>query len=138
MNQGDTVQIEAPKFNPDIDRDRPPSTVEKPDEVSILGTLPTIPVVTESDDENRYTPATNTAQPICQETNWPDAILVQIPRVSSSTAQPEEQGHDRCQAQHYTENYEIPELEENSEEEQFADFDSFMAHHNTHRASEQI
>ena len=56
---------------------------------------------------------------------------MQIPRVSSSTAQPEEQGYN-------TENYEIPELEENSEEEQFAGFDSFMAHHNTHRASEQI
>ena len=86
----------------------------------------------ESDDENRYTPATNSAQPICQETNWPDTIPMQIPRVSSLTAQPEEQGHNRHQAQHYTEDYEIPELEENSEEEQFADFDLFMAHHNTH------
>ena len=70
--------------------------------------------------------------------DWPDAIPIQIPRVSSSTAQSEEQGHNRCQAQHYTENIEIPELEENSEEEQFADFDSFMAHHNTHQASEHI
>ena len=137
INQGDTVQIEASKFNPDIDGDRSQNTIKKPDEVSIPGTLPTIPEVTESDDENRYTPATNTAQSICQETDWPDAIFVQIPRVSSSTAQPEEQGYNRHQAQHYTENFEIPELEENSEE-QFADFDSFMAHHNTHRASEQI
>ena len=87
MNQGDMIQIEAPKFDPDIDRDRPLSTVKMPGEVSIPGTLPTIPEVTESDDENRYTPTTNTAQPICQETNWPDAIPVQIPRVSSSTAQ---------------------------------------------------
>ena len=138
MNQGDTVQIEAPKFDPDIDGDRPPSTAEKPDEVSIQGTLPTIPEVTEPEDDNRSTPGTNTEQPTCQETDWPDAIPMQIPRVSSSTTQPEEQGHNRCQAQYYTENYEIPELEENSEEEQFADFDSFMAHHNTHRASEQI
>ena len=138
LNQGDTIQIEAPKFDPDIDGDRPPNTIKKLDEVSILGTLPTIPEVTESDDENRYTPATNTAQPICQETNWPDAIPMQIPRVSSSTAQPEEQGYNRRQAQHYTGNFEILELEENSEEEQFADFDSFMAYHNTHRASEQI
>ena len=136
MNQGDMVQIEAPEFDPDIDGDRLPSTVEKPDEVSIPGMLQTIPEVT--DDKNRYIPATNTAQPICQETDWPDAIPVQIPRVSSSTAQPEEQGHNRHQAQHYTEDYEIPELEENSEEEQFADFDLFMAHHNTHQASEQI
>ena len=63
---------------------------------------------------------------------------MQIPRVSSSTTQLPEQGHNRQQAQHFTENLEIPELEENSEEEQFADFDSFVAHHNTHRASEHI
>ena len=63
---------------------------------------------------------------------------MQIPRVSSSTAQLPEQGYNRCQAQSFTENFEIPELEENSEEEQFTDFDSFMAHHNTHQASEHI
>ena len=90
MNQGDTVQIEGPEFDPDIDGDRSHNTIEKPDELSIPATLPTIPKVTESDDDNRYTPATNTAQSICQETHWPDAIPMQIPRVSSLTAQPEE------------------------------------------------
>ena len=138
MNQGDMVQIEAPEFDPDIDGNRPPSNIEKPDEVPIQGTLPTIPEVTEPEDDNSPTPGTNTEQPTCQETYWPDAIPMQIPRVSSSTAQPEEQGHNRCEVQHYTENFEIPKLEENSEEEQFADFDSFMPHHNTHRASEHI
>ena len=49
-----------------------------------------------------------------------------------------EQGYNRCQVQPFAENLEIPELEENLEEEQFADFDSFMAHHNTHQASEHI
>ena len=63
---------------------------------------------------------------------------MQIPRVSSSTVQPPEQGYNRHQVQPSTENSEIPELEKNSEEEQFADFDSFMAHHNTHQASEHI
>ena len=106
--------------------------------VTIQGTLPPTPEVTEPEDDNSPTPGTITQQPISQETNWPDAIPVQIPRISSSTAQPEEQGHNRCQAQYYTENFEIPELEENSEEEQFADFDSFMAHHNTYQASEHI
>ena len=77
------VQIEAPECNPDIDGDRSQNTIEKPDEVSVPVTLPTIPEVTKSDDENRYTPVTNTAQSICQETDWPDAIPVQIPRVSS-------------------------------------------------------
>ena len=54
------------------------------------------------------------------------------------TAQPEEQGPNRRQAQYYTENFEIPKLEDNSEEEQFADLDSYMAHHNTYQASQQI
>ena len=35
MNQGDTVQIEAPNFDPDIDGDSPLSTNEKPKEVTI-------------------------------------------------------------------------------------------------------
>ena len=54
------------------------------------------------------------------------------------TAQSEEQGHNRHQAQHHTENFEIPKLEENSEEEQFADLDLYMAHHNTYQASKHI
>ena len=138
MNQGYTVQIEAPKFDTDIDGDNPLSIDEKPNKVTIQGTLPTIPEVTEPEDDNSPTPGTNTQQPTSQETDWPDAIPMKIPRVSSSTVQPGEQGHNRHQAQYYTENFEIPELEENSEEEQFADFDSFMAHHNTHHASEHI
>ena len=136
MNQEDTVQIEAPEFDPNIDGDSLPSTDEMPNEVIIQGTLPTIPEVTEPEDDNSPTPGTTTQQPISQETDWPDAIPVQIPRISSSTAQPEEQGHNRCQARYYTENFEIPELEE--KEEQFADLDSFMARHNTYQASEHI
>ena len=63
---------------------------------------------------------------------------MQIPRVSSLTAQQSEQGYNRHQAQPSAENFKIPELEENLEEEQFTDFDSFMTHHNTHQASEHI
>ena len=59
---------------------------------------------------------------------------MQIPRVSSSTAQPEEQGHNRHEARYNIANFEIPELEE----EQFADLDSYMAHHNAYQASEHI
>ena len=69
MNKGDIVQIEAPDFDPDIDGDSLPCADEKPNEVTIQATLPTIPEVTESEEENRYTPATNTRQSICQETN---------------------------------------------------------------------
>ena len=98
MNQGDTVQIVAPDFNPDIDGDTSQSTNEKPTEVTIQGTLPLIPEVIEPEDDDSLTPTTSTQQITSQETDWLDAIPVQIPRVSSSTAQPEEQGLNRSQA----------------------------------------
>ena len=53
-------------------------------------------------------------------------------------AQPEEQEHISSQAQYNSESFEIPDLEENSEEEQFANLDSYMAHHNTYQASQHI
>ena len=98
MNQGDTVQIEAPDFDPDIDGDTSLSTDKEPNEVTIQGTLPPIPEVTEPEDDNSFTPGTSTQQITSQETDWLDTIPAQIPRVSSLTAQPEEQGHNRSQA----------------------------------------
>ena len=121
-----------PEFDPDIDGDSPVSTDEKHEIVPAQGTLATIPEALEPEDDNSIAPGTNTDQPNYHETDWPDTSPVQIPRVSSSTAQLPKQGHNRHKAQPSTENFKIPELEENSEEEQFADFDSFMAHHNTH------
>ena len=137
MNQGDTVQIEAPDFNPDIDGVSSPSTDEKPNELTIQGILSPTFEVTDPEDDS-LTPATTTQQLTSQETDWPDTILVQIPQVSSLTAQPEEQGHIRSQAQYNSKSFEIPDLEENSKEEQFADLDSYMAHHNTYEASQHI
>ena len=78
MNQGDTVQIEAPDFNPDIDGDTPPSTNKKPNEVTLQGTLPPIPEVIEPEDDNSFTPGTTTQQLTSQETDWPDTIPMQI------------------------------------------------------------
>ena len=42
------------------------------------------------------------------------------------------------QAQYNSESFKIPDLEENSEEEQFADLESYLAHHNTYKASQHI
>ena len=82
-HQGDTVQIEAPEFDPDIDGDSPVSTGEKHEVVPAQGTLVTIPETSEPQDENSIAPGTNTDQLNYQETNWPDAPPVQIRRVSS-------------------------------------------------------
>ena len=137
MNQGDTFQIEAPDFDPDIDGVSSPSTDEKPNELMIQGTSPPTPEVTEPEDDS-LTPVTTIQQLTSQETDWPDAIPVQIPWVSPSTAQPEEQEIIRSQARYNTESFEILELEDNSEEEQFANLESYLAHHNTYEASQYI
>ena len=77
MNQGDTVQIEAPDFDPDIDEVSSPSTDEKPNELMIQGTSSPTPEVTKPADDS-LTPAMTIQQLTSQETDWPDAIPVQI------------------------------------------------------------
>ena len=79
MNQGDTVQIEANNFNPDIDGVSSPSIDKKPNELMIQGTLSPTPEITESEDDNSLTPGTTIQQLTSQETDWLDAIPVQIP-----------------------------------------------------------
>ena len=96
--------------------------------------------VTEPED-NSFTPATNIQQLTSQETDWLDTIPVQIPWVSSSspsTSQPEGKGHSRSQALNHSKSLEIPDLEENSEGEQFANLESYLAHHNNYEASQHI
>ena len=46
--------------------------------------------------------------------------------------------YNRCQVQPSTVDLEIPELEDDSDQDQFADFDTFITHHNMHQESEQI
>ena len=75
MNQGDTVQIEVPDFDPDIDGVSSPSTDEKPNELMIQGILsPTFEVAKPVDDS--LTPAMTIQQLTSQETDWLDTIPV--------------------------------------------------------------
>ena len=137
-HHSDSVQIEALEFDPNIDGDSPVNPDEKQGKVPVQGTLATIPETSEPEDDNSIAPGTNTDQQNYQETDWPDAPPVQIPRVSSLTAQPQNKDTTDIKSSPPTEKFEIPKLEENSEEEQFTNFDSFMTHHNTHQASEHI
>ena len=99
MNQGDTIQIEASDFDPDIDGVSSPSTEEKTNELKRQGTLSPTPEVTEPEDDS-LTPATTVQQITSQETDWLDTIPVQIPWVSSSSVQPEEQEIIRSQTRY--------------------------------------
>ena len=78
MNQGDTVQIEAPDFNPDINGVSSPSTDETPNKLSIQGTSSPTPEATKPENDC-LTPATTIQQLTSQDTDWPDAIPIQIP-----------------------------------------------------------
>ena len=57
MNQGDSVQIEAPDFDPDIDGVSSPSTDKKPNELMIQRILSPTSEVTDPEDDS-LTPAT--------------------------------------------------------------------------------
>ena len=138
-HQTDTVQINALEYDPDIDGDNQPNTDRKHATVSIQGTLEMIPESSVLEDDNSIAPENNTAPQNQQETDWPDAPTIQISGVSSTTSdQPPEVMYNRHQVQSSTVDLEIPELEDNLDQDQFADLDTFIMHHNTHQANERI
>ena len=108
-----------------------PTTDEISNKVLTQGTALPTPETTKLETECS-TPAMPIQQTASQDTDWPDAIPVEIP---PQIDQPEEQEIDGQQTQCNSDRVEIPDLEENSEEEQYTDLDSYLAHHNTYEAS---
>ena len=134
-HQTDTVQIDTPEYNPDIDGDNQPNADIKHTTVSIQGTLEMILEPSVLEDDNSIAPENNTALENQQETDWPDTPTIQIPGVSSTIDQPPGVTYNRCQVQPSKVDLKIPELEDDSDQDQFADLDNFITHHNTHHAS---
>ena len=94
-HQSDTVQIDAPEYDPDIDGDNQLNTDKKHATVSVQGTLETIPESSALEDDNSIAPGNNTDPQNQQEIDWPDAPTIQIPGVSSTTDQPPEVTYNR-------------------------------------------
>ena len=134
MNPGDTIQIEVPDFNPDLD-DVSPTTIDQASNNPLTqGSVSPIPKTAEQETE-LITPAPSHQYTDYQETDWPDATPVEIP------SQSDQQNHQRINIQptrHNSEPVEIPQLEENSEEEKYQDLDTYLMHHNTFEASQRI
>ena len=138
-HQTDTVWINTLEYDPDIDRDDQPNTDNKHVTVSVQGTLNTSQESSVLEDDKSIAPNNITTPQNQQETDWPDASTIQILGISSTTLdQPPEVMYNRCQIQPSSVELEIPELEEDSDKDQFADLDAFITHHNTHQESEQI
>ena len=114
MNSGDTIQIEAPDFDPDID-DVSPTTIDQESNNPVTQGLATPTPKSAEKVIEHITPAPSHQNTDTQEVDWPDAIPVEIPSQS-----------------------EIPQLEENSEEEQYQDLDTYLMHHNTFEVSQRI
>ena len=134
MNSGDTIQIEVPDFNPDIDDISPTTIDQAQNNPSTEGSVSPIPKTAEQETEC-ITPAPSHQYTDCQETDWPDATPVEI------SSQGDQQNHQRINIQPTrcnSEPVEIPQLEENSEEEQYQDLDTYLTHHNTFEASQRI
>ena len=134
MNAGDTIQIEAPDFDPDIDDVSPITADQELNNQLTQGTTSPTPKSTEPDIECTV-PAPSNHHMALQEMDWPDAIPVETP---SQIDQPNDQRIDTQWTQHNSEPVEILQLEENSEEEQYPDLDSNLMHHNTFEASQCI
>ena len=77
MNSVDTIQIEAPDFDPDID-DISPTTIDQESNNPVTqGSASPTPKTAEQEIEH-VAPAPSHQYPDWQETDWPDATPVEI------------------------------------------------------------
>ena len=124
LHETDTVQINTPEYDSDIDRDNQPNTHNSRVTISVQGTLNTPQESSILEDDNSTTPDNITTSQNQQETDWPEAPTIQIPGISSTTSdQPPEVMYNRCQIQ---------------DKDQFTDPDNLITHHNTHQESKWI
>ena len=134
MNSGDTIQIEVPDFDPDIDDISPTSIDQESNNPMTQGSAIPTPKSAEKVIEH-ITPAPSHQDTDTQEVDWPDAIPVEIP---SQSDQQNDQGITIQPIRRNSEPVKIPQLEENLEKEQYQDLDTYLTHHNTFEASQCI
>ena len=134
MNTGDVIQIEAPDFDPNIDKAPPTSTDQCTNDPVTQGSVTPILKSAGKVIEGR-TLAPSHIDVDTQEVDWPDAIPVEIP------PQNDQQNYQSIPTEPTYLNLgpvKIPQLEDNSEGEQYQDLETYLSHHNTFEASERI
>ena len=134
MNSGDTIQIEAPDFDPDIDDISPTTIDQESNNPETQGSATPTPKSAEKVIKH-ITPAPSHQDTDTQEVDWPDAIPVEIP---SQLDQQNEQRVTIQPTRHNSEPVKIPQLEENSEGEQYQNLDTYLTYHNIFEASQHI
>ena len=123
-----------PDFDPDIDGVLPIPTDQYTNGPVIQGSV-TPNLKSAEKVIKRRTPAPSHIDVDTQEVNWPDVIPVEItPQYNQQNEQsiPTELTHPNL------ESAEIPQLEDNSEGEQYQDLETHLSHPNTFEASQHI
>ena len=134
MNTGNTIQIEAPDFDPDTDEVLPISMDQHTNDPVTQGSVTPTLKSAEKVIECRI-PAPSHQVIDTQEVDWPDAIPVEIPPQHNQQIEqsiPTQLTHQNLGPA------EIPQLEDNSEGEQYQDLETYLSHHNTFEASQHI
>ena len=133
-NTGDMIQIEVPNFDPDIDKALPTPTDQHINDPAIQGSV--TPTLKSAEKVIKCrTPAPSCTDIDTQEVDWTDAIPVEIPpqyNQQNEQSIPTEQTYPNLGPA------KIPQLEDNSEGEQYQDLETYLSHHNTFEASECI
>ena len=132
MNTGDVIQIEVPDFDPDIDEALPISTDQNINHQETQGSVISTEKFTEKTAECR-TPAS--LHQDGQDVDWPDVIPVEIlPQPDQNI----EQSIPTLLIQHKIDQAEIPQLEDDTEEDQSQDLQTYLTHHNMYEESQHI
>ena len=132
MNTGDVIQIEAPDFDPDIDKALSIPADHNTEHKETQWSVNSMQQFSEKTAKSR-TPASTHQD--AQDVDWPDAIPVEIP------PQPDQNTEQitTLPTQYETDQAEIPQLETNpKEEEQSQDLQTYLTHHNTYKESQRI
>ena len=132
MNTGDVIEIEAPNFDPDIDKALPISMDQIIDHPETQGSVISTQKFAEKTAEYR-TPA-SLHQDI-QDVDWPDAIPVEI------LPQPDQNINQNISTpltRREIDQAEIPQLETKPKEDQLQDLQTYLTHHNTYEESQCI
>ena len=130
MNTGDVIQIEVPDFDPDIDEALPTSTDQHVSDSGKQGSVIFTQKSTEKMMECR-TPAPSQHNINTKEVDWLDVIRVKI------LPQPN-QNIEQSVPTPLIDQVEIPQLEDQTEEEQYQDLQTYLTHHNTYEESQCI
>ena len=134
MNTCDMIQIEVPDFDPDIYGALPIPMDQHTKDPVIQGSVTPNLKSAEKVTEHR-TQAPSHIDVDTQEVDWPDVIPVEIP---PQYDQQNEQSIPNEPTHLNLESPEIPQLEDNSEGEQYQDLETYLSHHNMFEASQRI